>query len=78
MTEQPSNLDIGQSERERVCGQRVPEVVQADRLLVVTDEARVFGRNLECTKRVPSTGRVALRRLEDERVRTERWSYLRA
>jgi hypothetical protein len=38
--EQPRYLNVGQPERERVRGERVAEVVQADRLLVVAEGDR--------------------------------------
>ena len=77
MTEQAGDLDVGQPERERVRGQRVSKVVQADRLLAVDDEARVLGRDLQRTERVPPAGRVAPRGLEDERVALDAVEALR-
>jgi hypothetical protein len=55
----------------------VPQVVQADRLLAPTDQARVLGGDLERAQCVPPAGRLPPQRLEDERVRTDAVESLR-
>src|SRR5262245_9700707 len=46
VTEHARDLDVGEPERERVRGERVPKIVQADRLLTLVDEARLHGGGL--------------------------------